>query len=81
MRLTRHHCKPKSRGGTAEDVELICSQCHGMVHATFTNQTLAVLYPTIDRLRAAPELAGFLKWVRRQPPTRKKANKDRRRKV
>ena len=39
--LTKHHCLPKSKGGTADDVELICSQCHGMVHATYTNATLA----------------------------------------
>ena len=80
-RLTKHHCKPKSRGGTADDIEMICSQCHGMVHATFTNHTLAALYPTIERLRTAPELAAFLKWVRKQPPTRKKRNKERRRKI
>jgi 5-methylcytosine-specific restriction protein A len=80
-RLTRHHCLPKSRGGTADDIELICSQCHGMVHATFTNRTLEALYPTAEQLRSAPELAAFLKWVRKQPPTRKKRNKDRRRKV
>ena len=80
-RLTKHHCKPKSRGGTADDVEMICSQCHGMVHATFTNRTLEALYPTIEQLRAAPELAAFLKWVRKQPPSRKKRNKQRRRKV
>jgi hypothetical protein len=52
-----------------------------MVHATFTNRTLEALYPTVEQLRSAPELAAFLKWVRRQPPTRKKRNKDRRRKV
>lgn len=80
-RLTRHHCKPKSRGGTADDVALICPQCHGMIHATYTNQTLAALYPTADQLRAAPELAAFLKWVRKLPPDRKKKNKARRRKV
>jgi len=79
--LTRHHCLPRAKGGTQDDVELICAQCHGMVHATYTNQTLAAVYPTIERLRAAPELAGFLKWVRRQPPTRRKRNKQRRRKV
>jgi hypothetical protein len=79
--LTRHHCRPKAKGGTAGDVELVCPQCHGMVHATYTNQTLAAAYPTIGRLRAAPELAGFLKWVRKQPPTRRKRNKSRRRKV
>ena len=27
--LTKHHCLPKSRGGTSDDVELICGQCHG----------------------------------------------------
>ncbi|HEY8505785.1 MAG TPA: HNH endonuclease [Gemmataceae bacterium] len=79
--LTRHHCLPRSKGGDAEDVELLCSQCHGMVHATFTNATLAVLYPTLERLRGAPELRAFLKWVRKQPPTRRKRNKERRRKV
>src|SRR5262249_10775801 len=80
-RLTRHHCKPKSRGGTAADIEMTCSQCHGMVHATSTNRTLEALSPTIEQLRAAPELAAFLKWVRKQPPSRKKRNKSRRRKV
>src|SRR3954447_26519877 len=78
VRLTRHHCKPKSKGGTADDVELIYSQCHGMVHATFTNTTLAAVYPTIDRLRSAPELGPSLAWVWKQPPSRKKRNKERR---
>ena len=79
--LTRHHCRPKSKGGTADDVEDLCSQCHGMVHATYTNATLAALYPTAEQLRAAPELGPFLKWVRRQPASRRKKNKARRRKV
>lgn len=80
-RLTKHHCRPKSKGGTIDDVERVCSQCHGMVHATFTNATLAALYPTIARLRSAPELGPFLTWARKQPPSRKKRNKERRRKV
>ncbi len=80
-RLTKHHCLPKQKGGTQDDVELICSQCHGMVHATFTNRTLAVLYPTIEQLRQAPELAPFLKWVRKQPATRRTRNEPRRRKI
>src|SRR5262245_14614413 len=79
--LTEHHCVPRSRGGTSDDVALICAQCHGMVHATFTNRTLEALYPTIEELRQAPELSAFLRWVRKQPPTRKKHNKERRRKV
>lgn len=79
--LTRHHCLPKSKGGTIEDVELLCSSCHGMVHATYTNRTLAAMYPTLATLKEAPELASFLKWVRKQPASRKTRNKPRRRKL
>jgi hypothetical protein len=52
-----------------------------MVHATYTNATLAVLYPTVDQLRRAPELAKFLKWVRKQPSSRRKRNAPRRKKI
>lgn len=79
--LTRHHCLPREEGGTGEHVELLCSQCHGMVHATYTNATLAALYPTIAQLRQAPELRPFLKWVRKQPSSRRKRNKPRRRRL
>jgi hypothetical protein len=79
--LTRHHCLPREKGGTTEDVELLCPQCHGMIHATYTNATLATLCPTIKQLRHAPELAAFLRWVRKQPPTRRKRNDPRRRKL
>jgi 5-methylcytosine-specific restriction enzyme A len=79
--LTKHHCLPRQKGGTEEDVELLCPQCHGMVHATYTNQTLAALYPTAKQLRRAPELASFLRWVRRQAPSRRKRNRPRRRKL
>src|SRR5262245_32995634 len=79
--LTKHHCLPREEGGTADHVALICRQCHGMVHATFTNATLAALYPTIAKLRAAPELAGYVKWARKQPSSRRKRNAPRRRKL
>jgi hypothetical protein len=79
--LTRHHCLPRAKGGDGDDVELICSQCHGMVHATYTNTTLAKLYPTIEQLRLAPELEAFLRWVRKQPPSRRKRNISRNRKL
>jgi hypothetical protein len=79
--LTQHHCLPREKGGTQENVELLCPQCHGMVHATYTNQTLAVLYPTVAQLRQAPELASFLRWVRKQPSSRRKRNRPRRRKL
>jgi len=79
--LTEHHCLPRQHGGTSKDVVLICTQCHGMVHATFTNATLAAMYPTLGQLRLAPELQPFLRWVRKQPTGRVKRNRPRRRKV
>jgi 5-methylcytosine-specific restriction enzyme A len=79
--LTRHHCLPMAKGGTQEDVELICGQCHSMVHATFTNATLAVLYPTIGELRKAAELSAYIRWVRKQPASRRTRTKSRKRKV
>jgi 5-methylcytosine-specific restriction endonuclease McrA len=79
--LTKHHCLPREKGGGQEDVELLCPQCHGMVHATYTNATLAALYPKLEQLRAAPELGPFLRWVRKQPPSRRKRNRPRRKKL
>src|SRR4051794_28213015 len=79
--LTGHHCRPRQKDGTRDDVELLCSQCHGMVHATYTNATLAALYPTIGQLRLAPELQPYLRWVRKQPASRRTRNEPRRRKV
>jgi hypothetical protein len=79
--LTKHHCRPREKGGTLEDVAFLCPQCHGMVHATYTNATLAALYPTVEQLRQAPELGPFLRWVRKQPPSRRKRNRTRRRRL
>ncbi len=79
--LTRHHCLPREKGGDREDVELLCPQCHGMVHATYINETLAKLYPTLEQLRGAPELGPFLRWVRKQPPSRRKKNLPRKRRL
>jgi hypothetical protein len=79
--LYKPHCLLRQTGATQADVELICSQCHGMIHATYANTTLAELYPTIAQLRRAPELASFLKWVRKQPSVCWTKNAPRRRKL
>lgn len=52
-----------------------------MVHVTYTNETLARLYPTLGKLRLAAELQPYLKWVRKQPPTRRTRNARRTRKL
>ena len=79
--LTQHHCLPRQRGGTVDHVELLCGQCHSMVHATYTNETLAALYPTLGQLRKAPELADYVRWVRKQPPSRRTRNRPRGRRL
>lgn len=79
--LTKHHCLPKSRGGTSEDVELICGQCHSMIHCTYENVTLEKRYATLEELRQAPELQNYIRWVRKQPSTRRTRNAPRRRKL
>lgn len=79
--LTKHHCLPRSKGGTADDVELLCPQCHSMVHTTYTNRTLAGAYPSLAELRRAPELAPYLRWVRKQPASRRSRNAPRRRRI
>ena len=79
--LTKHHCLPRERGGTSDDVELLCGQCHSMVHATYTNRTLAGAYATLAELRKAPELEKYVRWVRKQPASRRTRNAPRRKKL
>jgi hypothetical protein len=80
-RLTKHHCLPREKGGTHEDVELLCPQCHSMVHCTYENNTLARNYASLAELRQAPELQPYIRWVRKQPTTRRTRNAPRRKKL
>lgn len=65
-RLEWHHVIPRSQGGR-ETVPLH-PICHRAIHATAGNKELARLYPTLDALRATPEMARFLKWIADKPP-------------
>ena len=42
--------------------------CHGKIHAVFSEKELRDSYSSFDRLRAHPEIARFVDWVRRKPP-------------
>lgn len=63
-----HHLIPKLKGGKSGPVVLLHHICHKEIHARFTEAQLARQYSTIDALRAAPELHGFLHWIARRPP-------------
>jgi 5-methylcytosine-specific restriction enzyme A len=66
--VTKHHLVPRSEGG--REVVNLCQPCHKTLHSFFTNETLLKELHTIDSLRAEPEIARYLAWVRKQRDTR-----------
>jgi hypothetical protein len=64
-RVTEHHLTPRSEGG--RETVRFCAPCHRQVHALYTNRTLSARLDTVAKLRADPEVARYLAWVRRQP--------------
>lgn len=63
--VDRHHLVPRSEGGTESFA--IHRVCHSKIHSLFSEKELARLYDTWDALRAHPEIARFVAWVRKQP--------------
>ena len=68
--ITLHHLRPREQGGKAEHRTPLCRPCHKQLHAVFTNKDLARTLDSIERLRAAPQLQPFLRWIRKQKPDR-----------
>lgn len=66
---TVHHLTPKSRGGKDKETAHLCVPCHKQLHALFTNRELAESLSTIEQLRAQEQVARYLRWIRKQPPT------------
>ena len=66
--LTKHHLTPRSLGG--RETVLLCRTCHGQIHVLFENKQLAGEFDTLAKLRAAPQLASYLGWIRKQKPGR-----------
>ena len=61
-----HHPVPKSRGG--RETVPVHPICHRTIHATLSNKELERGYATAEALRAHPEIAKFLLWVRNKEP-------------
>jgi hypothetical protein len=68
--ITLHHLLPKQKGGKAEHRVPLCKPCHKQLHAVFGNTELARVYDSLEKLRAAPHLQPFLKWIVKQKPDR-----------
>ena len=60
-----HHLLPKSRGGVSTVV--LHRMCHRQIHALFSLVELERDYASIEALRAQPDMARFIDWVRKKP--------------
>ena len=65
-RFTSHHLVPLSRGGRFGPTVRLCSTCHRQLHALFSEATLAKELNTVELVRSHPQMANYLRWVRRQ---------------
>ena len=70
VETTVHHLHPKEMGGTFGATANLCIPCHKQIHALYTNEEIAALLTTLPELRADEKLARFIKWIRKQPPTK-----------
>lgn len=60
--IQEHHLRPEERA-TSPTV-MVCRPCHDQIHAVFTNAELRTDYDTIEALRSADRLDGYLEWIR-----------------
>ena len=65
-RIEWHHPIPKSKGG--RDTAPVHPICHRAIHAHLTNKELETRHASPEALRAHPEIARFLAWVRDKDP-------------
>lgn len=75
-KLTVHHLVPVSQGRKAGlksvslPTALLCSACHRHLHIIFSNRDLARELDSIDKLKHAPQMQRFLRWVKKQDPNK-----------
>lgn len=63
--VDRHHWVPRTHGGReAATLHLIC---HRMIHRVFSEAELARTHGDAESIRGHPEMAKFIRWVRRKP--------------
>lgn len=63
----RHHLIPRQKGGKKGPCVDIHRFCHTKIHSIFTNAELAKKYNTVEALRAHPDIAKFIEWVKEKP--------------
>lgn len=83
LALTRHHLIPRKRHRQTSvrkkyarqerhnRIALLCRPCHSTVHAHLTEKQLEQSYNTLASLADHPEIARFVRWVKRQRTDRR----------
>lgn len=66
---SRHHLVPRLKGGTHLGTVRLHQICHSAIHARFSEAELATRLSDIGSLKADPEIADFVAWVKTKPPT------------
>lgn len=64
--VNEHHWVPKAEGGAEK--AFLHKVCHRFIHEIFSEPELAAAYATPEALRAHPDVAKFITWVRKKPP-------------
>jgi 5-methylcytosine-specific restriction enzyme A len=80
-RASRHHLTPRLKGGARLGTVLLHAICHNAIHARFNEAELTRRLCDIPSLRAEPEIARFLDWLRDKPPDFHAATRRSRRKT
>jgi 5-methylcytosine-specific restriction enzyme A len=66
-RSSLHHLTPKLKGGTHRGTVRLHQICHSAIHARYSEAEIAKRLADVGALRADPEIARFLAWVRGKP--------------
>lgn len=66
-RSSKHHLVPKLKGGTHLGTVRLHQVCHSAIHARYTEAEIARRLADPVVLRAEPDLARFITWVRTKP--------------
>ncbi|KKB78973.1 restriction endonuclease [Devosia soli] len=65
---SRHHLTPRLKGGTHKGTVRLHQICHSAIHARFSETELAKRLADVESLKADPEIAAFVDWVRTKRP-------------
>ena len=74
--VNRHHLIPKSEGGRR--TVWLHRICHAKLHSLLDERALAGAWSEPERWREHPDIAAFVRWVQRRPPTFTKRTHPRR---